>query len=273
VVRALKNDKALYFVKIDFKKYFEHIVKEILMQKLEARIKDPQLLELCRRIIFEYDGDGLPIGNYTSQYWANFYLSELDHHMKERMHCTWYFRYMDDIVIIGWDKGYLHRCLTEIRKMTEPWGLEIKGNWCIRPTSDGIDFVGFVMIRHGPGDVQVKLRKRTKIRMKRASDRIRRKLDIGEPIDKHDLGVLASYYGCLKWCNGHYLGKKTIYPLMLAAGIRTEEELYHGMHEIDEHGTAAGKGHRSDGRGPLQERGGEDEDGRGVGREGDVLRV
>lgn len=235
----MRNEKGLYFLKIDFKKYFEHIDGHILMQKLEGRIKDPQLLELCRRIIFEYEGDGLPIGNYTSQYWANFYLSELDHHMKERMHCVWYFRYMDDIVIIGWDKAYLKRCLTEIRKVTEPWGLEIKDNWCIRPTSDGIDFVGFVMIRHGTNDVQVKLRKRTKLRMKRASDRIRRKLAEGGEIDEHDLGVLASYYGCLKWCDGYYLGRRTIYPLMIEAGMVTEEELHNGNHEVIQHYAAA----------------------------------
>lgn len=215
---------------MDFKKYFEHIVKPILLRKLEKHIKDKRMLELCRRIIFEYNGDGLPIGNYTSQYWANFYLSEMDHFMKERMHCKWYFRYMDDVVIIGWSKPWLRRCLKEIRKLTEPWGLEIKDNWCIRPTSEGIDFVGFVCYRREGGDVQVKLRKRTKVRLKRAARRIRLKKEGGEIPNIHDRGQISSYLGCLKWCHGYYLGIKTIYPLTGYVGIEMEG-IQHGMYE------------------------------------------
>lgn len=229
VKKALKDDRALYYLKIDIRKYFPSIDKEVLMQKLEKRIKDRDVLQLCEVIIYEYAEEGIPIGNYTSQYFANFYLSDLDHYMKERFHCQWYFRYMDDIVIIGWDKKWLRRCLHRIREIIAPWGLTIKPNWCIRPTTEGIDFVGYVSYRK-EGHVYVLLRKRTKVRMQRACRRIRTKILEGEELDDHDRGTVASYYGCLKWCNGYHLGQQTVYPLMETVGIEMEG-IQHGMYE------------------------------------------
>lgn len=220
--KALHDEEALYYLQIDIHKYFPSIIGEILMKKLEKRVKDKDVLALCRKIIFEYPFSGLPIGNYTSQYWANFYLSELDHFMKEQFHCKWYYRYMDDIVIIGWSKAWLHRCLKKIQEIIAPWGLSIKPNWRIRPTWTGIDFVGFVSYRSIEGDVYVHLRKRTKIRMLRACRKIREKMLYGEVPTKHDRGVIASYYGCLKWCDSYYLGMKTVYPLMEYVGIENK---------------------------------------------------
>lgn len=208
VREALKDPDARYFLKLDIRQYFPSIDKEVMYRKLERRVKDRDVLDLCKLIIDEYPNRGLPIGNYTSQYFANFYLSELDHHMKEQFHCKWYFRYMDDIVIIGWSKPWLRRALKRIRDIVGPWGLEIKGNWCIRPTWTGIDFVGYVT--HPDYCL---LRKRTKIRMIRACKRISARLNAGLDLDDHDKGVIASYLGCLAWCDGHYLGMKTVYPL------------------------------------------------------------
>jgi len=232
VKRALRDPNALYYLKLDVRQYFPSIDKEVMYRKLERRVKDRDVLELCRTIIDEYPGPGLPIGNYTSQYFANFYLSELDHHMKEQYHCKWYFRYMDDIVIIGWSKPWLRRALRRIRDIIGPWGLEVKGNWCIRPTADGIDYVGYVARRTPEGSVYVKLRKRTKVRMQRACRRIRVRLDAGEEPTDHDRGVLASYHGCLRWCNGHRLGMKTVYPLMDIVGTSRRRE--HGEDEISQ---------------------------------------
>ncbi len=222
IKKALKDEKALYYLQIDIHKYFPSIDPEVMMQKLEKRIKDQKVLDLCRQIIYEYPLPGLPIGNYTSQYFANFYLSDLDHYMKEQFHCHWYFRYMDDIVIIGWSKAWLRRCLKKIMEIIEPWGLTVKPNWCIRPTWTGIDFVGFVSYRSKEGDVYVLLRKRTKVRMKRACKGVLERFWDGRPASRHDRGVIASYYGCLKWCDGYHLGRKTVYPLMEYVGIKTD---------------------------------------------------
>ena len=225
VCRALQDDRALYYVQIDIVGYFKHILGDVLIEKLEARFKDEGLKEICRTIIEEYPRPGIPIGNYTSQYWANFYLSDLDHYMKEQFHCKWYFRYMDDIVIIGWSKAWLRRCLHKIEQIIEPWGLQIKSNWCIRPTYEGIDFVGYVSYRTKEGEVYVLLRKRTKTRMKRACRTVREHMEAGLEPTMHDKGVVASYYGVLSWCNGYYLGMKTVYPLMEYVGIHKEIEV------------------------------------------------
>lgn len=199
--KYLKNDDAKYFLKIDIKKYFPSIDKEVMMQKLEKRFKDRKVLDLCKRIIDEYPYSGLPIGNYTSQYFANFYLSDLDHYMKETYHCRYYLRYMDDIVIVGWSKPWLHRCLNKIKMIVGEWGLEVKGNWCIRPVTEGIDFVGYVTRPN-----YCLLRKRTKIRLKRAC----RKIMGHNHLSKHDKGVIASYNGVLMWCDGYRLRNVTI---------------------------------------------------------------
>jgi hypothetical protein len=218
--KALHDDKAQFYLQLDIAQYFPSIDKQILMEKLTKRVKDRRVLELCERIIEEYSGPGLPIGNYTSQYFANFYLSDLDHFMKERFHCKWYFRYMDDIVIIGWSKAWLRRCLRKISGTVEGWGLSVKGNWCIRPASEGIDFVGFRSFRTSEGDVFVLLRKRTKIRMRRACVKVSRHMREGLEPSKHDRGVIASYNGCLKWCDSYHLGCKTVYPLLNYVGIQ-----------------------------------------------------
>lgn len=92
-----------HFVKLDFRKYFDSINHNILKSKLSRLFKDAELLDLFNRIIDSYgvDGHGLPIGNLTSQYFANFYLSELDHRMKEILKCKAYIRYMDDVIIMA----------------------------------------------------------------------------------------------------------------------------------------------------------------------------
>lgn len=92
-----------YFVKLDFKKYFDSIDHAILKTLLNRIFKDPQLLLIFNIIIDSYDmnGKGIPIGNLTSQYFANYYLSGLDHRMKEVIKIRCYVRYMDDVVIFG----------------------------------------------------------------------------------------------------------------------------------------------------------------------------
>jgi len=269
VREALKDPDARYFLKLDIRQYFPSIDKEVMYRKLERRVKDRDVLDLCKLIIDEYPNRGLPIGNYTSQYFANFYLSELDHYMKEQYHCKWYFRYMDDIVIIGWSKPWLRRALKRIRDIVGPWGLEIKGNWCIRPTTEGIDYVGYVATRTEDGHVYVKLRKRTKMRMKRACKDIRTRWGAGEEPTAHDRGVLASYNGCLQWCDGYYLGMKTIYPLMDI--LSTKENDYNGEDEISQQHPPAREDHRTHRGHHVPQRAGLR---RGAGGEdGDRLRV
>lgn len=147
VSKILKNDKnnTLYCYKFDIKKFYPNINNKILMRKLEEKFKDKKLLNLFNIIIFSMGDRGLPIGSLLSQYLANFYLSSFDHYCKEKLKIKYYFRYMDDIVIIAKDKLYLHKInilLHEILK--KDFDLSIKENWQIFPIDiRGIDFVGY----------------------------------------------------------------------------------------------------------------------------------
>lgn len=115
------------------------MLKSILRRKL----KDKRLLRLLDEIIDS--ADGVPIGNYLSQYFANLYLTYFDHWIKEQKRVKHYFRYADDIVILASDKSYLHSLMGEIRAYLGDLKLEVKGNWQVFPVAArGIDFVGYV---------------------------------------------------------------------------------------------------------------------------------
>jgi RNA-directed DNA polymerase len=132
-----------YRLKLDVKKFYPSIDHEILKAQLSRVFKDPDLLWLLREIIDS--ALGLPIGNLLSQYFSNFYLTPLDRFIKQQLHVTDYFRYMDDIVIPASNKPYLHAIFAEIRNYLKVHlNLEVKGNYSIAPVDlCGIDFVGY----------------------------------------------------------------------------------------------------------------------------------
>ena len=141
---ALKDKSSTeYCLKFDITKFYPSINHEVLKSLLRKKIKDKDLLWLLDEIIDS--APGIPIGNYLSQYFANFYLTYFDHWIKEHKNVKYYFRYADDIVILGSNKEELHLILLECRKyFEENLKLQIKGNYQIFPVSArGIDFVGY----------------------------------------------------------------------------------------------------------------------------------
>lgn len=134
-----------YFVKIDFRKYFDSIDHTILKILLNKIIKDTQLLLIFNKIIDSYDinGKGIPIGNLTSQYFANYYLSGLDHCMKEVIKIRCYVRYMDDVVILGRSKDEIKTFMSEyIDFASNKLELTAKPP-LIGRTCHGVPFLGF----------------------------------------------------------------------------------------------------------------------------------
>lgn len=92
--------ESYYIVKCDIKKFFYNIDKNILYTILKNKINDKKLLNFSRILIFGDDGDvSIPIGNYTSQFFANIYLNELDHYVKEELQIKYYIRYMDGATV------------------------------------------------------------------------------------------------------------------------------------------------------------------------------
>lgn len=145
VRKALKDVSGTqYCLKLDIKKFYPSIDHNVLKSLLNRKFKDPDLLWLLGNIIDS--ADGIPIGNYLSQYFANFYLTYFDHWIKETKQVKYYFRYADDIVILAPDKQTLHRLLSDIRTYFEVnLKLKIKENYQVFPvTARGIDFVGYV---------------------------------------------------------------------------------------------------------------------------------
>lgn len=103
--KALKDvPGTTYCLKIDIKKFYPNIDHEVLKTLLRKKFKDNDLLWLLDEIIDS--ANGLPIGNYLSQYFANFYLTYFDHWIKEEKRIKYYFRYADDIVILSNNKAF-----------------------------------------------------------------------------------------------------------------------------------------------------------------------
>lgn len=108
--KALTNEEETrYCLKLDIKKFYPSIDHGILKSLLRRKFKDQDLLWLLDEIIDSTDG--VPIGNYLSQYFANFLLTPFDHWIKEVKKIKNYFRYLDDMVILGATKEELHRLL------------------------------------------------------------------------------------------------------------------------------------------------------------------
>ncbi|MGK4567816.1 reverse transcriptase domain-containing protein [Flavobacterium sp. 3HN19-14] len=133
-----------YCLKLDIVKFYPNINHDILKSLLRRKIKDNDLLWLLDTIIDS--ADGLPIGNYLSQYFANFYLTYFDHWLKEVQCVKYYYRYADDIIILSGSKTELHVILATIRKyFTKNLLLNIKSNYQVFPVAKrGINFVGYV---------------------------------------------------------------------------------------------------------------------------------
>lgn len=141
---ALKDvDNTAYCLKLDIKKFYPSIDHQILKNLLCKKFKDSKLLWLLDEIIDS--APGLPIGNYLSQYLANFYLTYFDHWLKENKAVKYYFRYADDLVILSPSKPYLHQLLVDIKTYLQTnLKLTVKENYQIFPVqARSIDFVGY----------------------------------------------------------------------------------------------------------------------------------
>lgn len=139
-----------YSVKLDVRKYYDSISHSVLKTRLRRMFKDEWLLSLFDNIIDSYGEEekGLPIGNLTSQYFANLYLSDLDHKAKEQCKVPIYIRYMDDIMMMSDDKTALQQCVKEITQYAdEKLQLTLKPP-VYRKTKDGQNFLGYKVMPH-----------------------------------------------------------------------------------------------------------------------------
>lgn len=148
-----------YFLKCDVEKYFESVDHAALKALVRGRFKDARFLALLERIIdhnapHNAPGKGLPIGNLTSQYFANLYLDGLDHFVKEQFRVKRYVRYMDDFLCFSDNRYELHGLLGEVRGfLKERLCLNLKEGKCyIAPITQGLPFLG---MRLFPGTIRL----------------------------------------------------------------------------------------------------------------------
>jgi len=134
-------------LKLDIAKYFDSVDHGILLGLLARRFKDARLLDLFAKLLAGYEtgpGKGLPIGNLTSQHFANYYLGLLDHEIKEHLRVPGYVRYMDDMLVWGESREELKGRLGSIRAfLRDRLALKLKEGVQLKHAAAGVSFLGF----------------------------------------------------------------------------------------------------------------------------------
>jgi len=219
-----RSHKKPYCLKLDISKYFYRIDHDVLLNILNRKIKDDDLIWLLSIIIRSEDtpfgvplGDhgfeseripdiGMPIGNLVSQLFANLYMNELDQYAKHDMRIRHYIRYMDDVVILHQEKKELHRILEEIEVfLSYELKLQLNNKTSIRPIRDGIEYVGYRI-----WSTHRKLSKKTAKKMKARFKYLKKAYSRGEVNADDVRSTVASYLGLMKHANCYNLRKKTL---------------------------------------------------------------
>ncbi len=137
-----------WYLKIDVRHFFETIPHSVLKEKLDILFCDSLLMNLFEQIISSYEsmpGQGLPIGNLTSQFFANYYLSYADRFISEQLGFEAYIRYMDDIIIWHDEKNVLLKSVDTITQYFKNNLLLMLKPICLNRTSYGLPFLGHLI--------------------------------------------------------------------------------------------------------------------------------
>jgi hypothetical protein len=198
------HTKGSYFLKADIKKYFYSIDHDILKRIIRRKISCADTLKLIYLIIDTTDGPGIPIGNLTSQLFANIYLNELDQFCKHTLKAKHYIRYMDDFIILSEDRDYLRMCFAEIENFVNTeLRLSLNSKSYIEKISKGIDFLGY---RHWKN-----FRLLRKSNMKKNVKKFKmfmREYNTGNMGIEDIRASYQSFLGHLRWCNADKLKTK-----------------------------------------------------------------
>src|SRR3989338_2501142 len=203
----------VFALKCDVRKFFDSIDHDVLIKILDNKIKDSDamwlLYEIVRSFISKdanvFEHKGVPIGNLTSQLFANVYMNEFDQFMKHELKISYYLRYTDDFIIVSDNKEYLEKLILPIDKFLKTrLGLSLHPNKVsVRKFHQGIDFLGYVIL---PQHQQ--LRTKTK---KRIFNKIFRRVfekKQGLISDETLKQSLQSYLGVLGHANSYKLSQE-----------------------------------------------------------------
>lgn len=251
-IHDCKYDETWYYLKLDISKYFYTIDHDVLIHILSKRIKDKRLFRLLKQIInsdemcfglpegvspdpLDYNiwipDKGIPIGNLTSQLFANIYLNECDQYCKHKLKIHHYIRYMDDIIILGNDKEQLGNMKMEIEYLlNNKFMLTLNRKCCIDKVSSGITFLGYRIWHNFK-----KLKNQSARRIMRYTKHLCIELDNKEITMDQFKRVMASYNGILMNCNADGLRNKLneIYQEYAVKDLNPLFEIKNGPVDID----------------------------------------
>lgn len=214
-IREHNGNEIKYCCKLDIRHYYLSVNIPLLKQKFKEKIHDEKMLELIFAIldsnIAEHRGKlfdmGLPIGFYTSQWFANWFLEDFDHYVKEELKIKCYVRYVDDVILLSPNKKELRKKLKQIENYFKNIKLEIKNNYQIFKLDYGnnkgrpIDFMGFKFYRN-----------RTTLRKSILRNAIRKARNIQKKQKPtyYDASQILSYMGWFKSTKTYQIFRRTI---------------------------------------------------------------
>lgn len=168
--KASKNNSSTcWILKCDIRKFFASVDHGIMIDILRSRIIDPRLLDLLKCIIRSFEtqpGKGVPLGNVTSQLFANVYMNEFDQFVKHELRMKYYARYADDFVFMSRDRSELLNRLPEIAAfLSGPLALSLHPDKVfIKTFASGVDFLGWVHFpRHRVPRTKTKIRMNARV--------------------------------------------------------------------------------------------------------------
>lgn len=200
----------IFALKCDIRKFFDSVNQGILLKLIKKKVQDEKAVWLIEKIIKSFenaDAKGLPLGNVTSQLFANIYLNELDQFVKHNLKIKHYLRYCDDFVILGENRDDLTNLIQPINNfLKDKLKLTLHPDKIIiREYHQGIDFLGYIVLPY-----HRVLRTKTKRRIFRKIRSKNQEFLIGEISEESFNQRLQSYFGVLKHCKGYKIKKKIL---------------------------------------------------------------
>ena len=188
--------KYKYALQCDIRKFYPSINHNVMFNIVKKKIADVRLLNVLHNIIFSVgDSKNLPIGNLTSQWMGNVYMNELDHFVKQDLHCRAYIRYCDDFIVFSNDKTFLHNVKVFVENFLNKNLKLIFSKSAVFPTKRGVLFIGY---RHFKKFIL--LRKTSAHKMFKQIINMIKWHDFGSK----SVGQLAAFHGWVKWCNSFH---------------------------------------------------------------------
>ncbi len=205
------NTQTCFILKCDIVKFFANIDHQILLDIIDKKIKDKEAMRLIKEIIESFvssesnsNRKGLPIGNLTSQLFANIYLNKFDQFVKHKLKIKHYLRYTDDFIIVDRSEKYLKKILKPIKLFL---GRELRlkihpDKIIIRKFLQGVDFLGYILLPYYCS-VRVKTKQRIFKKLRRKIEDYKQGLINQKTLEQ----LLCSYLGVLSHANAHKLSQ------------------------------------------------------------------